>query len=186
MKSKTMRINSGSAKKSALVYLILIAFIFVILVFSIWFCFEKIKKSSLDVVAAIGGIKSSEIQAAQIKDFQSKYGDYVANLQKIDRSIVDPQNPLDFIEFLEDSALEESVDLNIYPISFPKVSGAKIASVQLSVEGSFINMINFLEKIENSYYLISMQDLTLESARSTSKSELENIRASVSMDILVK
>ena len=72
----------------------------------------------------------------------------------------------------------------IYPISFPKEPGAKVISVQLSAEGVFDKVIGFLWKIENGSYLVSIQNLTIESARS--ESEGENVRASILMDISVR
>lgn len=185
MENKKTQINISRRKKNNLVVLVLVAIIFAILVFSIWFCYEKIRQGSEGIVNAIKGIKLSEIQAVQIKDFQSKYQDYLPSLEKIDRSIVDPKNPLDFIEFLENSAEEQSVSITIYPILFPKEPGAQVVSVKFSAQGPFKNTVNFLEKIEGGVYLALIRSLTIESVKSDSKSSSESVMASVVMDILV-
>jgi len=189
MENKIRQTNLSHRKKNAAVLLILVALVFAVLIFSIWFCFEKIKEGSDKIISTKMGIATSEIEVNKINDFKSKYKDYLPNFQKIDQAVVNPQNPLNFIEFLENSADKNGVDLTISPMSFSKDAKAKTLSVSLAVNGKFIDVISFLREMENGPYLISIQNLTLEGVGSKEPDDnaaTEIIKAVVMIDVLAK
>jgi len=189
MENKTKKNSWTQAKKNRAIWVGLAALVFGIMIFFIWLIFGKIKESSKDISSAKSALALSKIQVEEIEDFKSKYGTYVSNLQRIDRAILDPQNPLGFIEFLENLASEENVNLIISPLSPSKEPEFKTLSAQLALEGKFINTLNFINKMENGAYLVSAQNLTVEHtgvSKTGTESSEKMSRANIAIRVLTR
>lgn len=169
--------------------LVFVVLIFAALLFSAWLCFEKIVDNYKNIVSAKSALSFSKIQEQEIKSFKEKYQSYLPNLQKIDRAIVDSKNPLDLIEFLEDSAAENNIVLQLSPLFLSEKPGLKPLPVQISARGEFNDILAFLDKIEYSRFLFSIYNLSFEYVR-ISKTDPESgsriIQANITANILAK
>jgi len=92
------------------------------------------------------------------------YERYEEDLEKIDDSFVNQNFPLEFILFLEKIATTSDLQMEIS-------SGRKEAraepwpsiSYQITVNGFFTNLMRFLNRLENSSYLIEIVNLDISS-----------------------
>jgi len=189
METKIEQINVKKEKRESIFPLILAVIIFCFLIFLIFLCFEKIKQDSQDIFFAKSAIALLKIREKEIEKFIIEYQNYLPNFQRIDQEIVDLKAPLGFIEFIEDAAVSAGVDLVISPLTFPKESQSKIASVQVLAKGDFLDILAFLEKLESGSYLISMNNLSFEYI-SASKAKIDSAvditQVKILMDILSK
>ncbi|MDP3882577.1 MAG: hypothetical protein Q8Q48_00790 [Candidatus Staskawiczbacteria bacterium] len=159
MENKAKKTNlTQNKKKTVIVWIFLAVFVFAILIFVDWFCFLKIKEGSEKILSSKGDIKTAGLQAKEVQKFKAEYGSYQQNLEKIDKMFVDPQNPLDFIEFLENLASDLNIDLVISPLVPSKDAKFKTISLTLTSSGEFSGTALFLEKIERGPYLISVNN----------------------------
>ncbi len=162
MENKKPNIN----KKRVIVWVVVVLTVFGILLFSIWLCFEKIKSGSEKLFLERTRIAGLENQVIEIENFKKDYNNYSSNLRKIDQLFIDPQNPLSFIEFLENSALSANVELQISPLIFSKEESYKTVSLQLTTKGNFFEVIKFLEILEKGPFLLSVENLSMGSSGS--------------------
>lgn len=188
MEAKKQNIVFNMKRKGFAVWLIVASLVFIFLILMIWFLFGKIKNGSDSLFLEKNKIAVLQKQIGDVESFKIKYNEYLPSLQKIDQAFVDPDNPLNFIEFLEKSAEDSNIELEISPLSFTVEGGLKILSLQLSSVGSFSGNLNFLEKLEKGPYLLYIEKLTLSEFRESksSKTSSNKIQASVSTKILSK
>lgn len=107
-----------------------------------------------------------------IKSFEKIYSRNREHLEKINNLFPDSEVPLEFINFLEKLAQDCEISLTIKS-STP--SGNKddlwpSIGFQLTLAGPFPNFLRFLEKLENSPWLIEISGISI-------KKEEEGIRA---------
>jgi hypothetical protein len=169
MPDKMLQVNIGQEKKKNAVWFVLAIAVFTVLVFLVWFYFSKIEKNSQELVLAQDRVALLESQTKEVEKFKAKYQSYKDDFKKIDHIFLDPQNPLDFIKFLENFASESGVKLKISPLSVPKNESAKTLQLQLQLDGNFSDILNFVGKVENGEYLVSLASFTAESSASIQK-----------------
>lgn len=175
-------------KKTA-IFIILACVAFCLLVFFIWLYIGKIKQGSEDVFLAKSSLSLSEIQEREIEEFKINYENNKEDFQRIDEAIFDAKNPLDFIEFLENSADEENLGIVISPISPSQMSEFKTIAVQISVTGDFSGILRFINRLENGHYLISLENLIIKEAASPKTGRVSAtgmIQANLTVNVLVK
>ena len=132
-------------------------------IFVIFMTFMEIKKSSDDLLSEKKNLKSFSEGIKDLQESKKFYEAHQADLDKIDRQFVDPTVPVDFIKFLEKTAADANLSVEISPIS-SEVKEEDLwpnLSFQLIVKGTFSNVSRFLEKLENSTYLIEVINLSL-------------------------
>ena len=169
------------------IYIISSVFILVslfLVLFFIWPLFKEIEKNSYDLVLARNNIIALEAQNNETKNFKNNYSTYKPNLDRIDQLFVDPNNPVDFIEFLESTASSSQVTSQIsLP---PSSSGSKQFIVfQIISKGNFSNMMDFSKKIESGPYLIEIDNLTIQNSGEKSVSKDYSLR-SVNATLMIK
>jgi Tfp pilus assembly protein PilO len=93
-------------------------------------------------------------------------------LRQMDSLFIDPEVPIDFINFLEKTGQQSFVGLDIAPFSVGQSEKEfwPFLNFQLTVTGPFPSFLNFLEKIENSPYLIEIQSITISQASESKQS----------------
>jgi hypothetical protein len=71
--------------------------------------------------------------------------------------------PVEFIGFLEKTAANSSVNIEISPLPVTKDETDAWSSLnfQIAANGSFPHLLLFIEKLESSPYLIEIQSLTI-------------------------
>lgn len=125
--------------------------------------FNEIKENSEDFILKRGELTFLETEIKNLEKFEKQYQDYQQNLEKINSLFINPEVPIDFIRFLEKLASDSKISVRISLSPAPKVETQPWPSLffQLSGVSSFSNFSKFLEKLENSPYLIEVQNLII-------------------------
>lgn len=150
--------------------------------------FKKIKKNSEELLLQKNNLISFSEEIKSLQDSKGLYEDYRTNLEKIDELFVDPEIPIEFITFLEKNAVDSQLSIDISPGAAAKKETEPWPnlSFQISTNGSFTNFLKFLEKLENSPYLIKVLNLNLK--RLTEKEGVSpgNINAILSIKVFTQ
>jgi len=136
-----------------------------LIVFCVWPIFNGIKKDSNDFISAKNDIVAMDAQNVETENFKQNIGVYEPSLEALSKMFVDPADPVNFIKFLEDTASGDKVSSKI---SLPPSSQDSTKPVQnfilfqFSSKGGFLDMKDFLKKIEAGPYLIEIENLTIQ------------------------
>ncbi len=179
------------------IYIILAIFCFAVLILAVVLIYpllEGIKENSEQLITTRKELVFLEKQITELKEFKENYQEYKPNLEIIDKLFVDPETPLQFIQFLETRAANSNISLEISAIipQREKTSSDLWDNTvfQISLKGSFSNFLRFLEKIEASSYLIESQNLTVnelnKGAIGPEGKSLGNIEANLSIKVFTK
>ncbi len=154
----------------------------------------EIKKNSFDLVSAKNNLVALGAQVKEITSFKDGYASYRPNFEKVDGVFIDPANPVDFIEFLEQTAYDTGVTAKISLA--PSSSGPQQAvSFTISSKGSFASVLEFVKKLETASYLVEIGSLNIRDLvenqgtnKKTSSTGLSsgNVEASIALKVFVK
>jgi Tfp pilus assembly protein PilO len=141
----------------ALIFIILVVFFIIPL-------FGKIKVNAQELAVEKNKAIFAKDQAEELMAFKNNE-DYKKNLENINKTFVDPNNPVDFIKFLEKIALESSLKpkISLITSAVDKNKSAPWPSVnfQISIAGDFFDILNFSNKLETGPYPVKIQTLSL-------------------------
>ncbi len=123
----------------------------------------KIKNNSQELISQKQAFAKLEIKIENLKQFKVLYQNLKPSLAKIDILFVDKDVPVNFIEFLEESARHSQVsaEISLFPLKEIKEDPWDSFRFQIAATGSFPDFLKFLEKLENSYYLVEIQNLNI-------------------------
>ena len=104
---------------------------------------------------------SLEKKIENLKEFQTLWLEIEPNLKKIDQLFIDPQVPVEFVNFLEKIAKDSEILIEISSAISSKTEKDPWPSLLLQINSTapFSEFLKFLEKIETSPYLIEIQNL---------------------------
>lgn len=145
---------------------IFLTLIVLINVFAVTPILKSIKEDSQWLVSEKANLLSLEEKIDNFKKFDEFYADREETLRQVDDLFIDSEVPVDFINFLEKTGYQSSVSIEIAPFSAGKKEKDSwpFLNFQVTVEGPFPSFLTFLEKIENSPYLIEIQSLNINQA----------------------
>lgn len=146
------------------------------------FVWQGIQKSSQELISIKKESISLEQQVEDLKNLQKKYGIYQQNLEKINNFFVDSTFPVEFIQFLKNSASDAQVSMEI-PSSKEIAQPEPSLSYNITLSSSFANLLKFIDKLENSPYLVEINNFNV---RSLSQNPNNNLTASLELIVLVK
>ena len=143
-----------------------------LIVFVIYPLFEEIKNNSEDLISKKQKLLSLETKIENLGEFQGLWQEIEPNFKKIDQLFIDPEVPVEFISFLETTARDCELPIEISPALPSKIEKDPWPSLffQISSTTSFSKFLRFLAKIETSPYLIETQSLN---ARRLTEKELK-------------
>ncbi len=135
-----------------------------LILFAIWPLVTQIQDNSATLLSEKNDAAVLKMQSDEIEHFKAVYQNYKPNLDKTDQLFVDPQNPVDFIKFLEDTAAISSVkaQISLVPSGSPK--NQTMLTFQLLCNDNFLNILHFLESLENGPYLLEIKDISIKNA----------------------
>jgi hypothetical protein len=109
-----------------------------------------------DITGVKRGVASFNSETLEADAFDQEYNSLQITPDSIEQSLVSESAPIDLIQFLEDTAKDASLLIDISPVSVQKESSDPWNSIGFSVKltGDFTSCMRFLEKIENSDYFI--------------------------------
>jgi len=149
-------------KKSIYTILLIFALACLALILCLdWPLLKEIKKNSKELVSAKNSVATLVAQNNETKNFKKNYETYKDSFDKIDKMFVDPDNPVNFIEFIEGVAQSSQITSQItLP---PRSSGAQtFLMLQFISKGTLAGMLNFAEEIEGGPYFVEIQNLTIQ------------------------
>jgi len=126
--------------------------------FFIYPIFMDIKNSSLQILSDRRRMIALEVEARSLNNFKKNYKQYQPNFKKIDQLFINPQNPVEFVKFLEESAAQSSLQTNISLV--PGAEKGK-ASFNIFTKGTFLAITMFTRKIDTGPYLITIHNLSI-------------------------
>ena len=139
--------------------------IFVVaIIFGITPLLKEIKKSSENLVFQKRALNLFQSQLVDLENFQKNYSLYQPTLERIEKSFVVSEAPIDFIEFLEREAQKSGLKIEISPLTLSPSETDPWWSTgfQISIGGPFPSCLGFLERLEQSAYLIEIFQLNIE------------------------
>lgn len=147
--------------KTHTTFLILALAILLLSVFLIWPLLKSIEKNSNDLISTKNDIVALAVQIKSIENFKNNYEEYKVNLEKMEQMFFDPNNPVNFIEFLENAAYNYQV---VSQINLSSVDSQGFIIFQVSSKGDFSKILNFIKKIETGPYLAEIQNLNIKNS----------------------
>ncbi len=124
--------------------------------------FLEIKKASQEIISQKQALVFLEAKIKNLEDFKKIYPTISPNLAKVNDLFINPELPIGFIGFLEESAQQTKLAIEISPLPVREVEKTTwpFLTFQIKTPAPFPKFLRFLEKIENSPYLIEIQSLT--------------------------
>lgn len=150
-------------KKIIIISIISGLIILILVIFVIYPLFKRIKGNSEELVATRRNLVLFQSKTGSLEQIKKTYEELESSFKKIEGFFVDPEIPIDFIKFLEKTARESKILIDISPVS-PKTSEDepwKSIGFQLTLTGPSPKFLKFLDKIETGPYLIGIQNLTV-------------------------
>ncbi|MFH1582206.1 MAG: hypothetical protein ABIA08_00365 [bacterium] len=143
-------------------------FIFLMLFVLIFFfvispLLKNIKSMARELSSQENRLITLQLKMDGLEQFKSIYKDLEDNLEKIDDLLVDSEVPVGFINFLENEAQQSNLDFEISSANNQtnKIDSWPYIIFQATANGNFSNLLKFLEKIENSPYLIEIININI-------------------------
>lgn len=117
-----------------------------------------------------------------LEQFKNIYKGLEGDLKKLDDLLVDLEVPVEFINFLEVEAKRLNLDFEISSANnySDNTNSWSYIIFQSTINGNFSDLLKFLERIENSSYLIEIININIRDAGN------ESIRASFSIKVFAK
>jgi len=142
---------------------------------------KEIKNNSTDLISQEEKSVSLDEKIKNLEGLKAVYSQFEPNLEKIDALLVNSEMPIDFISFLEGIGKLNQGKIKISSVSCSKTEEDIWPSVcfQVSFAGATVNFFKFLEKIENSPYLVSIKNLNINMVK-------EKNNVSIQANILLK
>ncbi|MCP6719163.1 MAG: type 4a pilus biogenesis protein PilO [Patescibacteria group bacterium] len=153
------------AIKNKIVLSLIIVFLlgFSLLVFLVYPTYIDIKDSPQELTEQEKKLAFLEEKIRNIEEFKKNYQEIKQNVEKAKILFANPEAPVNFIGFLEETAQDSNIFIEISP-SIPKVEGEdpwNSIRFKIAVAGSFPSFLKFLEKIESSPYLVKIDNLNI-------------------------
>src|SRR3989339_332265 len=163
--------------KNFIIAIIFIVIYLAVILFFVWSLIKDIKNESLNLVMQKNEEFSFKEQMFFLEKFNQEKVAYQEIFLKYEEALIDSKNPIILIKFLENTAKESNVTLDILLTpSLAQKIGTDIwpsISMQIKFSGSFQNTLKFINKLENSPYFLSIESLKMN--KSEEKVKVKNI-----------
>ncbi len=175
-------------KKKQYLYFLIFILIGIIIIFIInFYLFFEIKKASNELALDKNKLSSLESSVENGEELNNIYQNYKQRLEETKAVFASKDRPYEFTEFLKKTALASSISINSPLLSNSSQKSNQNTwdyfNVEVRANGEALKFLKFLEKLENSPYLIevnslNVQKLNLEAAAS--------VTANLSLKVYVK
>ncbi|MDO8524839.1 MAG: hypothetical protein Q7R99_04425 [bacterium] len=153
-----------NSKKKIKIDITIFAVIFVALIF---FCLSpllsKLFKTANELTSKKNALKTLENQITALQDFQNNNLAYQQNIQKIGKSFVSNESPVEFIGFLEKLANKYGLGFSLNSVKdvSEKKGNRATTAFQVMVVGDYPAVLIFLKKLEQSPWLIRIDQVDM-------------------------
>lgn len=153
----------------------------------VWPIFRDIKRNSNAFIEGKNNLAELKNKIVAVANFQRNYADYAIVLDKMNSLFVDPNNPVDFIEYLEGAAARYNTKIGISFPTFLQGEAENQIVLTFFVTGEFSDILKFSENLENGPYLITIEGLDIQRKDDNSfNANTASINANFSIKALVK
>ncbi len=147
-------------KKIYLTLIVSIIIIIALLIFLVNPLVDKIKSLSTDLMEKKNMVFSYQERGGEyLKNLQDEYTELEPKILEINNSFADPEKAIDFILAVERIAALTNNYQEIREIDSAKEEN--VLSFQVSLWGSFSNLVKFLTQIENMNYFVDSDSLRI-------------------------
>ena len=182
-----MRLNFG--KKNYISLILFIGIFLGLVLFVVFPLVKNIKESSQQLLLEEEARLTFSKEIENFQNFKEAYQAVEPDLKEVESSFIIPEPPIEFINFLEKTAADSNILLEISSVSPEKSEGKTWPSLDFNLQasGSFSNFSRFVERLENSLYLIEIYDLNMrKSSGASDESSTENVSVNFSLKVFTK
>lgn len=119
--------------------------------------------------------------------FKKAYQELEPDLKEAKQHFIDSEAPVDFLDFLENTASSSNISLEVSSAQYNPESEQQKAFFlfNMSTIGPFPQVLEFTEKLENSPYLVRIQDLMINriSEKETASEMKKEVKATLSIKV---
>lgn len=182
-------------KKKVAIYLLLLLAVFLLLV--LLFVIPLLKdifSSSGQLATQREKLASIDLLAERYGGFESRYAYYEDKLEDMSELLksegaLDPEIPIEFINFFKEQAKNYQISLNIIPVE-PREDEDfwQVLKFRIKGQGSYGNFMRFLQKLEYSNWFVEVSRLVIGKNSRANLSEdfpLESVQL-IDFDLLIK
>ena len=127
--------------------------------FLIYPIFKRIQILSMELTLAKVGLQDALNRTEEMAFWRQRYSEINAHFQILRSVFVDPNFPVDLIKFIEELAEKSGVkaEISLITSASKKEGEAPCMRLGIIVKGDTSNCLAFLDKLENSAYLASVE-----------------------------
>ncbi len=182
-------------KKNYISLILFIGISLILILFVILPLIEEIKESSQQLLLEEEARLTFSEEIKNFQNFKTVYQEIKPDLEKIEDLFITSESPVEFINFLEKTASNSNVLIEISSVvsERTKESPWPFLDFRLQALGSFSDFSRFIEKLENSSYLIEIYELNLKrlaegglGTKELAKFSARDITASFSLKVFTK
>jgi len=131
--------------------------------FLIYPIFKQIQVRSIELTLAKAEFQNALSRTEEISFWRQRYSEINAHFQILKSVFVDSNFPVDFIKFIEGLAEKSGgeVQISLITSASKKEGEAPCMRLGIIVKGNTPNCLAFLDKLENSAYLVSIEHFKL-------------------------
>ncbi|MFH1353835.1 MAG: type 4a pilus biogenesis protein PilO [bacterium] len=153
-----------------------------IIVFVVMPVFNDIKSNSEELAKREADLVAIETKISNLEEFRLAYKELEETLSGINNLFIDSEVPVEFINFLERTADDNSLEIEISSAVTQTVKGDIWPSVafQAQITGSFSDFLKFWKKVESSIYLVEVKNLNVGGSKE------DTVKAFLSIKVFAK
>ena len=177
----------GHTKKKIVLFSIVAAIVILILGWLITYPIIKgIVDDHTEILLQKEDLALITADTKNVEQFQRSFTIYEAELTRLSTLFIDPITPIEFIEFLEQLAESHSMDLSVLLGNPRTVAGDPWPSLNFTIdlEGSYVDTLRVLEKIESSSYLVELKSVQIITRRTIPSDR--DVKSSVVLKVYTK
>lgn len=172
----------GLDKKKYISLILFVGISLILILFIILPLIKEIKESSQQILLEEEARLTFSEEIKNFQNFKTVYQKIKPDLEKAEDLFIIPEPPIEFINFLEETASNCNVLIKISSVASGKAEGDPWPSLDFRLQAfaSFSDFSRFIEKLENSSYLIEIYDLNIKSSTE------RDVAASFSLKVFTK
>lgn len=175
--------------KLFLITLIILSICLVVFIISPFL--KEIQSNSAEIISQKESLISLEERRESLEIFKNQYQEISSGFERMETLFVDAEVPIDFIHFLEKTTSDAKIDLQISSAIASQPADTLWPSLgfQITTVSSYPNLLRFLEKLENSQYLVEIKNISINKIKQeeSKKDSLVNaVRTNLSLWVFVK
>lgn len=153
----------GFSKKNYISLILFFGIFIALILFVILPLIEEIKESSQQILLEEEARLTFSEEMKDFQNFKTVYQEIKSDLEETEKLFIVPEPPIEFINFLEKTASDYNVFIEISSVTPGKTEENPwpFLDFRLQASGSFSGFSRFIEKLENGFYLIEIFELNL-------------------------